>query len=106
MYPPRAASPRLVLLTSAAGSDVSVVVKHEVKFVLGKSNRQSLVSWIYYFFQVMSFWLSKLFFINYLFINRNSAYFVNVTDSCFCLYFLLHKSLIGYFTFIMAIIVH
>ncbi len=44
MYPPRAASPRLVLLTSAAGSDVSVVVKHEVKFVLGKSNRQSLVS--------------------------------------------------------------
>ncbi len=44
MYPPRAASLRLVPLTFAAGSDVSVVVKHEVKFVLGKYNRQSLVS--------------------------------------------------------------
>ncbi len=44
MYPPRAFSPLLVFLTSAAGSDVSVVVKHEVKFVLGRSNRQSLVS--------------------------------------------------------------
>ncbi len=46
MYPPRAFSQRvtLVLLTSAAGSDVSVVGKHEVKFVLGRSNRKSLVS--------------------------------------------------------------
>ncbi len=37
--PTRAASTRLVLLTFAAGSDVSVVVKHETYFVLGKSNR-------------------------------------------------------------------
>ncbi len=36
MYPHKAASPRLVLLTSAAGSDVSVVIKHEVKFVLAE----------------------------------------------------------------------
>ncbi len=44
IYPLRAASQRLVLLTSGAGSDVSVVVKHEVKIVFGKSDRQSLVS--------------------------------------------------------------
>ncbi len=43
MYPPTAASQRLVRLTSAAGSGVSVRVKHEVKLVLGKSNRQYLV---------------------------------------------------------------
>ncbi len=55
MYPPRAFSPRLVLLTSAVGSDVSVVVKHEVKLIWGRSNRQSLITWIYYFFQVIHF---------------------------------------------------
>ncbi len=31
------------------GPLMSDVVQHEVKYVLGKSNRQSLVSWIYYF---------------------------------------------------------
>ena len=30
MYPPRAVSTRLVLLTFAAGSDVSLVVKHKI----------------------------------------------------------------------------
>ncbi len=60
MYLLREAPPRLVLLKFAAGSDVSVVVKHEVKFVLGISN--------------ISFWLStQLCFINYLFINRHKA---------------------------------
>ena len=39
MYTPRAVSTRLVLLTFAAGSDVSLVVKHKIQFVLGKSNR-------------------------------------------------------------------
>ncbi len=38
MYLPRVGSSRLVLLTFAIGSDVSVEVKHEVKFVLGISN--------------------------------------------------------------------
>ncbi len=35
MYPPRAALARLVLPTFAAGSDVSVVIKHEIQFVSG-----------------------------------------------------------------------
>ncbi len=39
MYPPRAAYARLVLLTFAAGSDVSVVIKHEIQFVLCIFNR-------------------------------------------------------------------
>ncbi len=81
MYPPREAAPRLVLLTSPSGSDVSVVGKYEVKLVWGKSNRQSLVSLIYCFLQVISFWQStQLCFINCimyllynLFINRNTA---------------------------------
>ncbi len=39
MHPRRAALARLVLLTFAAGSDVSVVIKHEI--VLGIFNRHS-----------------------------------------------------------------
>lgn len=35
MYPVRAALARLVLPTFAARSDVSVVIKHEMQFVLG-----------------------------------------------------------------------
>ncbi len=42
MYPPRAASARLVLTTFADGSDVSVVSKHEIQFVLGIFNRHLL----------------------------------------------------------------
>ncbi len=55
MYPPRAALARLVLLTFAAGSDVSVVIKHEIQFVLGIFNRHSwshksiICSWSYRF---------------------------------------------------------
>ncbi len=45
LFLPRAASPRLVLLTCTAGSDVSVVVKHKIQFVLGKSNRHSVEMW-------------------------------------------------------------
>ncbi len=41
MYPSRAALARLVLPTFAAGSDVSVVIKHEIQFVLGIFNRHS-----------------------------------------------------------------
>ncbi len=41
MYPHRAALARLVLPTFAAGSDVSVVIKHEIQFVLGIFNRNS-----------------------------------------------------------------
>ncbi len=88
MYPLTAASQRLTLvrLTSAAGYGVFVVGKHEVKFVLSKSNQQSLVSWIYYFFQVILFWLStQLCFINDLFINRNTAltsffFYIHLTE--------------------------
>ncbi len=39
MYPPRTALARLVLLTFATGSDVSVI-KHEIQFVLGIFNRR------------------------------------------------------------------
>ncbi len=108
MYPPRAFSPRLVLLTSAAGSDISVAVKHEVKLVFGLSNRQSLVSRIYYFFQVILFWLStKLCFINYLFINRNRAltfFFTYIWLNCLPLFPIIQVSY-HTSTFIMAIIV-
>ncbi len=54
-YTPRAALARLVLLTFAAGSDVSVVIKHEIQFVLGIFNRhlwshESIISsWSYHF---------------------------------------------------------
>ncbi len=42
MHPPRAAlQARLVLLTYAAGFDVSVVIKHEIQLVLGIFNRHS-----------------------------------------------------------------
>ncbi len=51
MNRPRAASPWPDLLEFAAGSDVSIVVKHEIEVILGKSNGQSLVSLIYYLFQ-------------------------------------------------------
>ncbi len=34
VYPPRAALARLVLPTFAAGSDVSVVIKQEMQFIL------------------------------------------------------------------------
>ncbi len=50
---------RLVLLTFAAGSEVSVVIKHEIQFVWGIFNRHSwshesiICSWSY------RFWLSK-----------------------------------------------
>lgn len=35
LYPQRAALAQLVLLTFSAGSDVSVEIKHEIKFVFG-----------------------------------------------------------------------
>ncbi len=38
------ASPRPDLLEFTAGSDVSIVVKHEIYLILGKSNGQSLIS--------------------------------------------------------------
>ncbi len=38
------ASPRPDLLEFTAGSDVSIVVKHEIYFILGKSSGQSLIS--------------------------------------------------------------
>ncbi len=41
VYLHRAALARLVLLTFAAGSDVSVVIKHEIQFVLCIFNRNS-----------------------------------------------------------------
>ncbi len=51
----RTAATQLVLPTSAAGSDVSVVIKHEIQFVLGIFNRHScsrecmICSWSYRF---------------------------------------------------------
>ncbi len=48
--PTESASPQPDRLEFTAGSDVSIVIKHDIYFVLGKSNTQSLVS-IYYLFQ-------------------------------------------------------
>ncbi len=55
MYLPRAALARLVFPTLATGSDVSVVIKHEIQFVLGIFNRHLwsheaiICSWSYRF---------------------------------------------------------
>ncbi len=49
--PAESAWPRPDLLELTAGSDVSIVVKHEISSVLGKSNGQPLVSLNYYLFQ-------------------------------------------------------
>ncbi len=50
------------LLEVTAGSDVSIVVKHEIFLILGKSNRQPLISLIYYFFQSKYFWQNLIMF--------------------------------------------
>ncbi len=51
MNPLRADLPWPDLLEFATGSDLYIVVKHKILFILGKSNGQSLVSLIYYLFQ-------------------------------------------------------
>ncbi len=42
------ASPQPDILEFAADSDVSVVVKHKIKFVLGKYNGQSLIYYLFH----------------------------------------------------------
>ncbi len=94
---------RLVLPTFDAGSDVSVVTKHEIQLVLGIFNRHSwshesiICSWLYRFG-----WAQKLCLTLYIYFELYHRVLVqrwlcsiSLTELfAFCLYFLLYKPLI------------